>query len=187
MMKKCRFNDPDYISLYYDGALDSEAEKRFSEHVLTCKECSGALVALEKDLFLMNSMKLMDVPERLRHRRAVFKLLKDGIQLIKNLTGPDLFIPLELKDTLSQKGDKEKTIYRLKTDVMNVDIFGDKDGKFCAEITGAEGKSFYLYLDGKKIEAHGHVNEPSVLIDRLEKGKYSLVAGERLILEFDVE
>ena len=185
-MKKCRFNDPDYISLYYDGALESEAEKRFSEHILTCKVCAGALMALEKDLFLMNSMKLMDVPERLRHRRAVFKLLTEGIRIIKNLNGPDLFFPLELKDTLGQKGDEEKTIYRLKTDTMNVDIFGDKGGKFCAEITGAVGKSFSFYLDGKKIEAHGHVTEPSVLIDGLEKGKYSLVAGERLILEFDV-
>ncbi len=186
-MKKCRFNDPDYISLYYDRALENEAEKRFSEHILACKECAGALLALEKDLFLMNSMKLMDVPERLMHRRAVFKLLKDGIRIIKNLTGPDLFVPLELKGTLGHIGDEEKIIYRLKTDVMNVDIFGDKGGKFCAEITRAEGKSFFFYLDGKKIEAHGHVTEPSVLIDGLEKGKYSLVAGERVILEFDVE
>ena len=58
MMKKCRFNDPDYISLYYDGALESEAEKRFSEHLLTCKVCGGALMALEKDLFLMRLIVL---------------------------------------------------------------------------------------------------------------------------------
>ena len=186
-MKKCRFNDPDYLSLYYDGVLDSEAEKRLSEHILTCKVCAGTLLSLEKDLFLMNSMKLMDVPEGLRHKRAVFKLLKDGIRIIKNLSGPDLFIPLELKHTLGQNMNEEKPIYRQKTDVMNVDIFGDKGGKFCTEITGVEGKSFSFYLEGKKIEAHGHVTQPSVLIDGLEKGKYSLMVGKRLILEFDVE
>jgi hypothetical protein len=187
MMKKCRFNDPDYISLYYDGALDSEAEKKFSRHILTCKECSGALLALEKDLFLMNSIKLADVPERLRHKRAVFKIIKEGIRIIKNLTGPETFVPLELKATLDHRGEGEKKIYRLKTDSIIVDIYGEKDSKFCAEITGTEGKSISLYLSGKKIEAHGHVAEPGVLIDGLERGSYSLMVDEQLILEFDVE
>jgi Fe-S oxidoreductase len=187
MMKKCRFNDPDYLSLYYDGALDGEAEKKFSEHIMTCKECSAALLALERDLFLMKSMKLEDVPEGLKYRRAVFRLAEEGLRIIKNLAGPVTFVPLELKATLDSREEGEKKRYRLKTDSVVVDVFAGGGSMFSAEITGTAGKSLSLYLDGKKIEAHGHVAEPGVLIDGLGRGRYSLMVDERLILEFDVE
>ncbi len=182
-MKKCRFNDPYFISLYHDGALDKETEKMFSEHLITCQKCTGALMNLERDLFFMNTMKFSEVPAYLEKRGAVFKLIADGIRLIKNLTGQNVFVPVQ---ALAVRGD-EKYLYRFKTEDIKVDIRSEGGDIFTADISGISGMSISLYREERLVEARAHITESKLVIQNLERGSYSLLVDDNGIVEFIVE
>lgn len=182
-MKKCQFSDPQFISMYHDGAMDKETEKAFSEHLLTCQKCAGALMNLERDLFFMNTMKFKEVPADLKLRGAVFKLIADGIRLIKNLTGQNVFIPVQARAVRGA----EKYLYRFNAEDIKVDIRSEGGDIFTAEISGISGKSISIYRDKRLIEARAHITESKVVIQNLERGSYSLLTDNNSIVEFIVE
>ena len=61
-MDKCQYDDPSLIAMYYDGVLPEE--QAFSEHLLTCTQCIEKLLNLERDLFLVENMPLIKLPEK---------------------------------------------------------------------------------------------------------------------------
>lgn len=184
-MKKCHYHDPVYISFYYDGALDEEAEKKFSEHLLTCKECMGSLLNLEKDIFFMNTMKFEEPPERDMSRKAVFRLAADGFKLLKNWPGKSNFAPFVM---LPAKGDEQKSAqYRMEKNNFIMDIKSEGDDLFTIELSGVSGGKVSLYKGSRLIEARSNIKEASVILYNLEKGSYSLVVENQDSIEFVVE
>ncbi len=178
-MKKCRFHNPNFISLYYDGLLKEDEKKAFSEHLLTCKQCMYSLLNLEKDLFLMRSLKYKKLP-----KRAVFMLFSEGVKLIKNIAGPVKFKPLV---PVPVRGKEESNVYRIEKSNISVDIGSDRENLFNLEISGVMDKSISLYCNGRLIEARAHVKEERVVIYSLERGLYRLVVEEEDFGEFIVE
>ena len=60
-MDKCQYRNPSFIAMYYDGVLpESHA---FTDHLLTCKQCIEKLLNLERDLFLIENMPLIELPQ----------------------------------------------------------------------------------------------------------------------------
>ncbi len=65
-MEKCHYDDPSLIAMYYDGVLPDE--HAFTEHLLTCTQCIEKLFNLERDLFLMENMPLIELPSEKKQK-----------------------------------------------------------------------------------------------------------------------
>ncbi len=61
-MDKCNYDDPSLIAMYYDDVLPKE--HAFTDHLLTCIQCKEKLLNLERDLFLMKNMPLIELPRK---------------------------------------------------------------------------------------------------------------------------
>jgi len=181
-VKKCRFNSPDYISLYFDRALDKAEEKEFSEHLLTCKQCMTTLLELQKDLFLMNNVQMERVPARYLQRKAVFRLVKSGIELVKNLPGQNSFTPL----VLDHAGAEDKC-YSIEKDNVTIEIKGEGGEEFNIVIHEVAGRKVTLYMGGRIVEARSNKEQESLVIHNLTRGVYSLEVDGLERIQFEVE
>ena len=182
-MKSCPFNNPDFITSYYDGCLPEEEKEKFEEHLFTCKQCMDALFDLENDLFLMHSMKFKR-PTDQKLKKALFKLISDGIELIKNVEGPFCFeplVPVRVRGKVGAKG------YRLQEGQAVIEVGTRGGGFFDVEVSGIEGKQIRLYSKGRLIEARSCVDENQVVLYSLNKGSYKLSIDDEDLLEFTVE
>ncbi len=63
-MDKCQYDDPSFIAMYYDNVLPDE--QTFNDHRLTCIHCKDKLLNLERDLFLMDNMLFIELPQKKR-------------------------------------------------------------------------------------------------------------------------
>ena len=183
-MKKCKFHDPYYLSGYYDGILDEETEKAFADHLLTCEQCSSALLNLEKDLFIMNTVKHKKIPERYMFGNTVFRLLAEGITMIRSIPKKDDFFRFEM---LPVKGEDKGAVYRMEKGDMRVDVKSEGNDRFTLELEGVTGKKIQLFCNERLIEARSHVREKGILMFDLERGNYSLVFDDQDSVKFVVE
>lgn len=182
-MKKCGLYDSDTISLYYDGKLLPDAQRAFSEHLLTCNECAQALLDLERDLFLMHNLKHERVPEKKAKKGFVFELIGDSIRLITGLYEGSSVKQLGLIPVRGEAGGKA---YRIERKDISVEIWNDGDGLFSLEVSGIYGKSFSLYCGRRLVEAKANVQESKVIVYKLQKGSYSLRIDNRIVFDFEV-
>jgi hypothetical protein len=182
-MKKCPFNNPDFITGYYDGCLSEEEMEKFKEHLLTCKQCMNTLFNLENDLFLMKSLKYTR-PAAKKLTRALFRLISDGIELIKNVDGPYVFEPLV---PVRVRGKAESKGYRLQKGETVIEVGSKGTGFFNVDVSGIEGNQVYLYMKDRLVEARSCVAEKQVTLYGLKKGSYRLSVDDEDLLEFTVE
>jgi hypothetical protein len=182
-MKKCPFNDPDFITSYYDECLPEEEKEKFEEHLFTCKLCMDALYNLENDLFLMNSIKYKR-PDGYKFQKALFRLMSDGIELIKNVEGPFVFEPLV---SVQVRGKTESKGYRLQKGGTTIEVGSRSSGFFDVGVSGIEGRQIYLYRKDKLVEARSHVEGKHVTLHHLNKGSYRLSIDDKDLVEFIVE
>jgi len=181
-VKKCRFHNPDYLSLYYDGALDEAEEMEFSRHLLTCRECMDALLQLERDLFLMSTSSLKRVPRASGHSNVVFRFLKEGIELKENIRGEGGFVP----QRLAHAGEEEVS-YVMERDELSVEIRNEGNALFGIEVKGVSGKKVRLFRGGRLLEARSHIGTSSAVFHNLIRGTYSIAVNGLDVVQFDVE
>ncbi len=67
-MEKCQYDDPTLIAMYYDGVLPEEYA--FISQLLTCTQYKEKLLNLERDLFLMENMPLIKLPEKRNRQKC---------------------------------------------------------------------------------------------------------------------
>jgi len=181
-MKKCRFCRPDIVASYYDGALSAKDRNEFEAHLFTCKECMDALLSLEHDLFFMDSMDRVRV-SRPSSRRAFFTIIAEGIRLVKNLDGPELF---EQVLPAPARGEKTNGRYRVEKGGVTVDVRGGEKDRFDIEVSGIRGKNTSLHLMGRIVDARAHSKADTVSFYSLERGSYTLSVEGNDFLEFTV-
>jgi hypothetical protein len=182
-MEGCRFNDPEYLALYHDGALDEKTEKVFTEHLLTCEECAEALFNLERDLALMEMLEYRKLPAAHSRRKTVFCLISEGIDLVKTAAGWGEFTPFVLHPA---RGGTRK-VFRCEREGIRIDIGSDTPDRFTMEISGVRGKRLTLFRDKRVVEARTRIREERILFHDLERGRYSLSIDGGVPVEFVVE
>ena len=182
-MGACRFNDPEYLALYRDGALDENAERAFTEHLLTCRECAEALFNLERDLALMEMLEYKALPAAHALRKTVFRLISEGIELVKTAAGWGEFTPFVLRPARGGTGK----VFRCEKEEIRVDIGSDAPDRFTIEISGVRGKRLTLFREKRVVEAHARIREERVFFHDLERGRYSLSIDGGAPVEFAVE
>ncbi|MFW6139050.1 MAG: hypothetical protein ACOC7U_07750 [Spirochaetota bacterium] len=187
-MSECKFNDPYYISMYYEGKLSGEDEKAFSRHLLRCRKCLEALLNLQNDLFTMFSVaQPCEVSlQKTRVRKPIFKLLSDGIML---LTGGGQYglAPVPL---LASRGKITREVcghqvYKMKSNDIEIELSGAEGKLFNIEIRGASG-DISLYREQRMVEARADVSPEGIKIYNLQGGVYTLFINEEKMLEFVV-
>ncbi|MBN2322645.1 MAG: zf-HC2 domain-containing protein [Spirochaetes bacterium] len=193
-MKRCRYNRPDFIAAYYDGVLPEEERTSFEAHLFTCAECMDALLSLEKDSFLMRSMReYYEAAPAYRPAKSValFELVKNGIRLVRNLAEPPVFehmLPVPARG----RTDASSGWYRISRGDITVSLREGEGERFDLEVSGIRGKSALLYRFGKLVEAHALSKRDTVVFYRLAKGSYRLAAAQggkpcdEYLLEFTV-
>ncbi len=182
-MEGCRFNDPEYLALYHDGALDERTERAFTAHLLTCEVCAEALFNLERDLALMEMVEFRALPASHALRKTVFRLFSEGIELIKTAAGWGEFTPLVLRPA---RGGSEKG-YRYEKEGVRVDIMSSAPDRFTMEVSGVCGKRLTLFRDKRVVEARTQIREDKIFFRDLEKGRYSMSIDGGMRIQFDVE
>ncbi len=182
-MEGCRFNDPEYLALYHDGALDEKAERAFTEHLLTCKECAETLFNLQRDLALMEMLEYRPLPAAISRRKTVFRLISEGIELIKAVAGWGEFTPFVLRPARGGTGK----VYRCEKEGIRIDIGSDTPDRFTIEISGVRGKRLTLFRDKRVVEARTSIREERILFHDLESGHYSLSIDGGVPVQFIVE
>ncbi len=185
-MNGCRYNRPEIIAAYYDGVLPEEERTAFETHLYTCAECMDALFSLEHDTFLMQRMDSYYAAGPMGGR-AFFKMVKNGIRLVRNLAGTPGF---EQVLPVPARGGREPVsgCYRLSRGEITVSIRGGEEDRFDIEISGIRGARTSLYCSGRLVEAHALSKRDTVCFYRLPKGAYRLAAaGEGQAGEYMLE
>ena len=183
-MKPCRFRDPATIASYFDGTMEKAMEEEYSRHLLTCRACAEDLLNLERDLFLMETVEFSRNPRRVTRQGALFRLGKDGIELLKKFGQGGRFSPFVLEPVRGGT-DKEKG-YRWEQGGLQVDVLPFDKDKVRVDLSGVKGKSLFLYRGRRLIEARANVGEDSICIDDLRKGDYLLFIKGFGTFEFTV-
>ena len=186
-MKKCRFNDPSAVAAYFDGAMERDVEEEFGRHLLACRECAGALLNLERDLFLMTTVEFARHPRKLFRSQARFRLARGGLDLWEPAEGIGAggFVPFALSPVRGGEGGKGG--YRLLKAGVTVDLKGERGDTVSLDVRGAAGRSVFLYRGGRLVEARSRVEEEQFTIDKLERGNYLLFIKECGAVDFTVE
>lgn len=196
-MKSCRYNNPDYIAMYYDGVLPEDLEREFSDHLLRCGECMEALLRLEEDLFKMQSMGFSPLPERfagMRERQrerlvsgtAIFELVRGRIRLLRGGAKGPSFQPVYLTPVRGE-GEKISSVYRLTNEGMTLEIDGDGEDTFRLELQGIAGKSIVLSKGNRVVESRSRIRDDKIFLSKLEKGKYTLSVDGKVFVSFSVD
>jgi hypothetical protein len=186
-MKKCRFNDPSDVAAYFDGAMERGVEEEFGRHLLACRECAGALLNLERDLFLMTTVEFARHPRKLFRTRARFRLGRGGLDLRNPAEGTAAggFVPFALSPVRGGEGAQRG--YRLLKAGVTVDLKGERGDTVSLDVRGAAGRSVLLYRGGRLVEARSRVEEEQFTIDKLERGSYLLFIKECGAVDFTVD
>jgi len=183
-MKSCRFHDPDFITMYYEGVLDEEMERAFSDHLLTCSECMESLLHLESDLALMHSMKLSPLPEAIGLKGAVFQLVHGKLRILQNLIGELRFQPLLLSP---MRGKDGADVHQLEKGGIRFEIEAEGENSFKIELDGVRGKSFFIKQNNRMIERHADEKDEKVAICNLKRGSFSLFINDEKFTQFIVQ
>ncbi len=183
MMKKCPFHESNIIAGYFDGTLDAQTEEAFSEHLLGCSQCMDALLNLEKDMFLMKSMKLGPIPKKLRSGFALFHMVRGQLNLVQNLIGENRFraIPLAVV-----RG-RERSVHAFEKEGIGLQIEGEGNHTFRLELDGVEGKSILVRRNGRVVERHSAERKQKVAFRYLERGSFSLYINNQEFIHFFVQ
>jgi len=181
-MKNCPFYESNMIAGYFEGALDARTEEAFSEHLLSCSQCMETLLNLEKDMFLMESMKLRPLPKKLRSGFALFHMVHGKLNLVQNLTGENRFIVLPLAVVRGS----EKSVYALEKSGVDLRIEGEGGHTFRIELDGVEGKSIVIRRNGRIIERHS-AERKNVSFRYLERGSFILYIDNREFIHLFVQ
>ena len=183
-MKACRFRDPGTIASYFDGTMDEALEEEFSRHLLTCRACAEDLLNLERDLFLMEAVEFSRNPRRVTRVSALFRLGKDGMELLKKLGKGGGLSPFVLAPV--RGGEEKRQGYRWERGGVKVDVLPFDGDAFRLDVSGAKGKSLFLYKGKRLVEARSNLSEDYVYIDDLRKGDYLLFIRDAGSFEFTV-
>jgi len=181
-MKKCKYNNPDIISSYYEGILGKDLEKKFSNHLLACEQCTRALLNLEKDVFLMNTMEFKNIIKKAGAENTVFQLVSKDIKLIKSLNGL-FFTPVLLPTRGTEKGH----IYRMEKNDIKVSIGTGEVNLFYIEISGVYGKSVSLFCNNRLVEAKANMDSEKEVIPNLMRGRYAIIINGKKVIDFTVK
>jgi len=196
-MKSCRYNNPDYISMYYDGVLPEDLEREFSDHLLSCRECMEALLRLEGDLFKMQSMEFSPLPERFAGMReqkrdrvvsgpAIFRLIQGKIRLLRGGAPKPTFQPVYLTP-VRREGEKVTSVYRLTKEGITLELDGDGEDTFRLELSGMAGKSVVLSRGNRVVESRSRIRDEKITIGKLERGRYTLSVDGKDFASFSVD
>ncbi len=183
MMKNCPFHESNIIAGYFDGTLDARTEEAFSEHLLGCSRCMDALLHLEKDIFLMESMKLQPLPKKLRSGFALFHMVRGQLNLVRNIAGENRFMALPL----AQVRGRQKSVHAFEKSGVGLRIEGEGDHTFRIELDGVEGKSILVRRNGRIVERHSAERKRRVVFRYLERGSFSLYIDDREFIHFLVQ
>ena len=183
-MKPCRFRDPAAIASYFDGTMDKALEEEFSRHLLTCRACAEDLLNLERDLFLMETVEFSRNPRRVTRQSAIFRLGKDGIELLKKIGRGGTVSPFVLAPVRGGEG-KERG-YRWERGGVKVDVLPFDGDRVRLDVSGVKGKSLFLYRGKRLVEARSNASEDYICIDDLRKGDYLLFVKDAGSFEFTV-
>jgi len=195
-VEKCRFHNPEFLSLYHDGALEESEQREFSRHLLTCRECMEALLQLDRDLFLMETASMEKVPKesldsqeslesdrslKTAGSRVLFRLVGEGIELIRNLEGEGAFYPRRF----AHAGGEELS-FEVKRGALELEIRNEGQESFSLEIKGLAGERVDLYCEGRLIESRSSIRRKSTAFLGLERGNYSVSIGGLEVIRFEV-
>jgi len=188
-VKKCQFDDPYYVALYYDGAMDEEMRDAFAAHLLVCKKCTGSLLNLERDLFLMEHIKEENAQAPSMWSRAVFRLGMEGLKVLKGFGrgsgAPFTIAPVALSPV---RGKREKgSFYRITRGKVCLEIAAADRNHFSIRIRGISGKSLSLFRGRRLVEARAGADRETAFFDVLERGQYTFVVEGQIPIEFTVE
>jgi hypothetical protein len=183
MMKNCQFYDANIIAGYFDGTLDDETEAAFSEHLLGCSRCLEALLDLEKDMFLMESMKMGPVPKRHRSGFALFHMVRGRLDIVQNLVGEHRFRELPLT---AVRG-REHRAHAFERDGISVQVEGEGDHTFRIELDGVAGKNIEVRRNGKIVERHSAEQKQRAIFRYLERGSFALFINNQEFIHFFVQ
>jgi len=183
-MDSCSFNHPHIIAGYYEGTLPENEKKAFSEHLLTCSECMESLLNLEREVFLMHNIPFAGLPEGLGGKKAIFCLMKEGLKILKNLGGKQVFVPVSF---VPARGNKRYNAYSLKSGDILINIIGREEQRFDLEIGEVKGKNLILYRENRVVEAHHFCSEEKIRISRLKPGDYTLKINNSQVVSFNIE
>lgn len=201
-MKGCRFHNPDFIAMYYDGALPKEVEKEFSDHLLTCDECMESLLNLENDLFSMHAVDFKPLPEHLRvkvveglrmvsekmradahaGKAAVFKILGNKLNLISNVLDQRNFKLAQLSPVRGE----ERRAYKLARGGIIVLLSAEGENSIRLVVDGIRGKSISLKHNARIVEQHSDTVHDETVMSNLEKGSYLLTIDDEDFVQFIV-
>jgi len=179
-MKKCRFNDANFIAMYIDGALPEEAERAFAKHLPGCRECMEALLLAKKDIFTMSTTDFEPLPDR-KPLRARFRLLRGVIELLENIEGGEGFVPVRL---LPVRGGKTKS-FSLRKGGVSVEVKADEEDTFAVVLEGIRGKKIHLEEGGRIVERIKS-EEDRYSVSFLRRGDYILYVDGGVLVEFTV-
>jgi hypothetical protein len=171
-MKPCKFRDPSTIASYFDGVMDEALEEEFSRHLLTCRACAEDLLNLERDLFLMDAVEFSRNPRRVTRQSALFRLGKDGIELLKKIGRGGRVSPMVLAPVRGGEG-KQKG-YRWEQGGVKVEVLPFDGDRVRLDVSGVKGRSLFLYRGKRLIEARSNAPDDYICIDDLRKGDYLL-------------
>jgi hypothetical protein len=183
-MKPCRFRDPGTIASYFDGTMDKTLEAEYSRHLLTCRTCAEDLLNLERDLFLMGAVEFSRNPRRVTRESALFRLGKEGVALVKKLGRGVGISPFDLAPV--RGGEGRGRGYRWERGGVKVDVLPFETAAFRLDVSGAKGRSLFLYKGKRLVEARSNLAEDYICIDDLGKGDYLLFIRGTGTFEFKV-
>jgi hypothetical protein len=199
-MKNCPFEgNPDFIVMYHDGAMPRELEKRFSDHLVTCRSCMEALLNLQNDLFSMQTSGFVPVPRDLAvlteepssgkgvsARRALFRFIGGALHLVENPPVTGGFKLHQMPEFLGREGATGNA-YRWEGQGVAVYLQQQGEGRFTMVLQGLSGRSVTLLQNGRVIESHAHAQEDHLAMGDLTCGSFEIHVDDEIILLFLVE
>jgi hypothetical protein len=199
-MKNCPFKgNPNFIVMYHDGVMPAELEKRFSDHLVTCRPCMEALLSLKNDLFSMRTSGFVPVPQDLAvpveecaggrgisSRRALFRFIRGALRLVESPPGPGGFKLHEMPEFLEKQGVTGKA-YRWGEGGVVVYLQQEGENRFNVVVQGLAGRSVTLLQNGRVFESHARVQEDNLAMGGLTCGSFEIAVDDEIILLFHVE
>jgi len=166
-MPSCKYNNPDFISRYYDNVLSQEERKAFERHLLICDECMTSLLNLQRDLFLIKHNPLPSIEENIA---SFLFVIRDGVlSLIKSSDSGHRFIPVSSSPI---RGENRLSSFEFKKEGITVTILPFSDNSVSLHVEGVMGKTVTLWKEKKLIQAHNKIRDDMIVIDDIPAGKY---------------
>jgi hypothetical protein len=206
-MKSCPFDsNPEYISMFHDGAMPQDMEQRFSDHLVTCSTCSEALLNLQNDLFKLRITDFEPVPAGLAPEarqdadreaavdvagtKPLFRFIKGVMTLVEGLSVEGEFSLQEIPVVRGEARTVRSVYHRMpkpQEQPVGMYLISSEENRFSLELRGIRSHIVALTRNRRVIEQRIDHETDRMTIEGLERGDYTLMIDDEVFSVFRVD